>query len=72
MALPTPAQIAAAREAIAGIAIRTPLVRLPGTPASGPAIYLKLENMQPTGSFKLRGAAAVLGSAQGSRSRPAS
>ncbi len=63
MLLPTPAQIAAARAALPGIAIRTPLVRLPGTALDGPAIYLKLETLQPTGSFKLRGAAAVLGSA---------
>jgi threonine dehydratase len=63
MLLPTPAQISAARAALDGVAIRTPLVRLPGTPVSGPTIYLKLENLQPTGSFKLRGAAAVLGSA---------
>ena len=40
---------------IAGKAIRTPLVRLNfrDTPAE---IYLKLENLQPIGSFKLRGA----------------
>ncbi len=44
--------IRAARQAIAGSAIRTPLVRLnaPGE------IYLKLENLQPIGSFKIRGA----------------
>ena len=46
--------IRAARERIAGAAIRTPLVRLG---ADGPAeIYLKLENLQPIGSFKIRGA----------------
>jgi threonine dehydratase len=56
-ALPTPEQIAAARASLPGVAIRTPLIRLPGTP-----IHLKLETLQPTGSFKLRGAAAVLGS----------
>src|SRR5262249_21157277 len=32
-------------------ALRTPLVRLPGTD-----IYLKLENLQPIASFKIRGA----------------
>jgi threonine dehydratase len=42
-----------ARRNIAGIAIRTPLVRLN---ADGPEIYLKLENLQPIGSFKIRGA----------------
>jgi threonine dehydratase len=39
-------------------AVRTPLVRL-DVPASGPAgpeIYLKLETLQPIGSFKIRGA----------------
>ena len=39
-------------------AIRTPLVRLelPGTPSRGPEIFLKLETLQPIGSFKIRGA----------------
>ena len=48
------AQIEAARERIAGAAIRTPLVRLG---ADAPAeIWLKLECLQPIGSFKIRGA----------------
>jgi threonine dehydratase len=48
------AAIEAARERIAGTAIRTPLVRLH---VDGPAeIYLKLENLQPVNSFKIRGA----------------
>jgi threonine dehydratase len=59
--LPTIDDVHAAREAIRGFAIRTPLVRL--NRETGPAIWLKLENLQPTGSFKLRGAAAVLGGA---------
>ncbi len=43
-----------ARDVIAGTAVRTPLVRLH---VDAPAeIYLKLENLQPIGSFKLRGA----------------
>ncbi len=47
-------EIRAARERIAGTAIRTPLVRLH---VDGPAeIYLKLENLQPVNSFKIRGA----------------
>src|SRR5947208_11759402 len=47
-------QIRSARERIAGRVVRTPLVRLA---ADAPAtIYLKLENLQPIGSFKLRGA----------------
>ena len=48
------AEIEAARERIRDAAIRTPLVRLY---ADAPAeIYLKLENLQPIGSFKIRGA----------------
>ena len=48
------ADIRAARERIAGAAIRTPLVRLNAdTPAE---IWLKLECLQPIGSFKIRGA----------------
>jgi threonine dehydratase len=48
------ADIQAARERIAGAAIRTPLVRLN---ADAPAeIHLKLECLQPIGSFKIRGA----------------
>ena len=48
------ADIRAAAERIAGTVVRTPLVRLH---VEGPAeIWLKLENLQPIGSFKLRGA----------------
>ena len=52
---PTLADIEAARARIAGVAIRTPLVRLPIDDAPA-EIWLKLENLQPIGSFKLRGA----------------
>lgn len=48
------ADIRAARDRIAGSALRTPLVRL--NVESEASIYLKLENLQPIGSFKLRGA----------------
>lgn len=51
----TLAEIQAARAAIAGSAIRTPLVRLNVLDAEA-EIYLKLENLQPIGSFKIRGA----------------
>jgi threonine dehydratase len=44
-----------ARRVIARSAIRTPLVRLNVRDAPG-EIYLKLENLQPIGSFKIRGA----------------
>jgi threonine dehydratase len=48
------AEIKAARERIAGAAVRTPLLRLH---VEAPAeIYLKLENLQPVSSFKIRGA----------------
>ena len=48
-------EIRAARERILGASVRTPLVRasLPGAPCE---IWLKLENLQPIGSFKIRGA----------------
>lgn len=56
----TLAEIEAARERIRGSAIRTPLVRL-NSPISNGEIYLKLENLQPIGSFKLRGAGNAIG-----------
>ena len=49
------AEIEAARERIAGAAVRTPLVRLHVEDAPA-EIYLKLENLQPINSFKIRGA----------------
>jgi threonine dehydratase len=56
---PTVAQVRKARQAIAGAAIRTSLVRL--NISDAPAeIYLKLENLQPIGSFKIRGAANAI------------
>ena len=56
---PSLAEIRQARERIAGIAIRTPLVRL--NVEDAPAeIWLKLENLQPIGSFKIRGAANAM------------
>jgi threonine dehydratase len=51
----TLADVRAARERLAGVVPRTPLIRLEG---AGPGdVYLKLENLQPIRSFKLRGAA---------------
>ena len=49
------AEIEAARERIDGAAVRTPLVRLYADDAPA-EIYLKLELLQPIGSFKIRGA----------------
>src|SRR6476619_5004236 len=56
---PTLPEIQAARERIRGSAIRTPLVRLNVDDAPA-EIYLKLENLQPIGSFKIRGAANAI------------
>jgi threonine dehydratase len=51
---PSLEEIRDARRRIAGIATRTPLIKLPVE--AEPEIWLKLENLQPVGSFKLRGA----------------
>src|SRR5215831_18239100 len=51
-------QVHEARRNIAGTALRTPLVPLNAETSA--AIYLKLENLQPIGSFKIRGAANVM------------
>lgn len=53
--------LAAAEEArrnIAPVALRTPVVRCPADSDSD--LWLKLENLQPIGSFKIRGAANVI------------
>jgi threonine dehydratase len=55
----TLAAIEDASRRIAGTALRTPLVRLNGIDMSA-EIYLKLENLQPIGSFKIRGAANAM------------
>ena len=49
------ADIEAARARIAGTVLRTPLVRLDLGP-EGPDVRLKLENLQPTNAYKIRGA----------------
>ena len=50
-------EIEAARARIADVAVRTPLVRLHAAEVpDGTEIYLKLEALQPIGSFKIRGA----------------
>ena len=54
-------EIEAARERIADLAVRTPLVRLEAD--ADAEIYLKLETLQPIGSFKIRGAANAVRSA---------
>ncbi|MEO5903470.1 MAG: pyridoxal-phosphate dependent enzyme, partial [Gemmatimonadaceae bacterium] len=50
--------VTAARGRLAGLAVRTPLIRFPAM--EGSDVYLKLENLQPIGSFKLRGAANAM------------
>lgn len=54
--LPTLQDLRDAGAAIRGIARRTPLV----ASSLGPDVLLKLETLQPTGAFKLRGAANAL------------
>jgi threonine dehydratase len=50
-----------ARQRIAGIAVRTPLIESPRlADLVGASVYLKLENIQRTGAFKIRGAANKL------------
>jgi threonine dehydratase len=49
-------EVEGARERIAGTVLRTPLVRL-DLGDGGPDIRLKLENLQPTNAYKIRGAA---------------
>jgi len=47
--------IEAARERIADTVLRTPLVRL-DLGSDAPEVWLKLENLQPTNAYKIRGA----------------
>ena len=65
----TLAEIEAARSRIAGVVTRTPVFRLDLGPGV-PDIRLKLENLQPTNSYKVRGAAnAVAQLSDGERRR---
>jgi threonine dehydratase len=50
------AEIRAAAQRIAGVAIRTPLLRAPFPGVAG-EVWLKAESLQPIGAFKIRGAA---------------
>jgi threonine dehydratase len=58
--LPTAAQVDAARANIVGYARRTPLWRLDAEAPRGVNIWLKLETLQPLGSFKIRAAVNAL------------
>ena len=55
--LVTVEEIRAAAARLAGVTVRTPLVPFPGTQ---PPLLVKPESLQPTGSFKLRGAYAAI------------
>lgn len=61
-------EIRAAESRIAGLAVRTPMIRLndPDTPAD---IYLKLENLQPVGAFKIRSIGNILESTRAEKLR---
>lgn len=62
-------EIKDAQQRISGVVLRTPLVRLDLGPG-GPDIRLKLENLQPTNSYKIRGGAnavAMLSKAERNR-----
>ena len=52
--------IRAAAGRVYDVVLRTPLVRLPTGP-DAPEVYLKLETLQPIGSFKIRGARNAVG-----------
>src|SRR5512143_2689593 len=55
------AEVLAAAHRVRGLVNRTPLVHSPALDAAGGApVYLKMENEQVTGSFKVRGALNAL------------
>ena len=57
IALPTAADVEAAAQRLAGVALRTPLINSPVLDARlGARVFLKAETLQRTGSFKFRGA----------------
>src|SRR5262249_60303125 len=56
-ALVTIEEIRAAADRLDGVTVRTPLVPFPETT---PRLLVKPESLQPTGSFKLRGAFAAI------------
>lgn len=61
--LPGLEDIRAAQARLEGVAVRTPLLGLPSheSRVTSPEIFLKLENLQPIGSFKVRGAGNAMG-----------
>jgi threonine dehydratase len=59
LAPPTLEEIRAARDRLQGVVVRTPLIRL-NADVLDAEVWIKLENLQPIGSFKLRGAANAM------------
>lgn len=59
---PRLADVEAAQQRIAGVVRRTPLLQLPLEGPGGHPVYAKPENLQITGSFKMRGALNFLAS----------
>jgi threonine dehydratase len=57
ISVPSIADIFAAADRIAGLARRTPVVEWDGATTAAGQAWLKLESLQPTGAFKVRGAA---------------
>lgn len=58
---PTPADVEAARRRLSELVLPTPLLPSPALAAHADApVFLKLENLQATGSFKVRGSANKL------------
>lgn len=57
MTVPHPSEIESAAKRLQGVAVCTPLVESPGlSELCGMRVFLKLETLQRTGSFKFRGA----------------
>src|SRR5271156_5806133 len=59
LALPSGREVDQARDNVRGFALRAPLVKW-NAEVAGLQIFLKLENLQPLGSFKIRPAVNVL------------
>ncbi|MEX0590672.1 MAG: threonine/serine dehydratase [Xanthobacteraceae bacterium] len=54
--IPTAADVNDAARLLQGVAVRTPLVRVPVLERGSGRVFLKIETLQRTGSFKFRGA----------------
>lgn len=61
---PALADVRAAHERIRHSVVRTPALRLPVDDRPEMELYIKLENLQPIGSFKLRGASNAMALAE--------